>query len=77
MGMDKIDFTTLSSKGQIVIPSATRKHLSLKPGTRLVLYTDGTNIVLKPIAQRDLAAFRKVVEKAGLSMTQKRKGVAS
>ena len=75
--MEKIDFTVLSSRGQIVIPSATRKHLSLKPGTRLVLYTDGTNIVLKPIVQRDVAAFRKAVEKAGLLVTQKRKEAAT
>ena len=63
--MENIDFTVLSSKGQIVIPLATRQHLTLKPGTRLVLYTDGTNIVLRPIQARDIAAFRKAAAKAG------------
>ena len=63
--MNKIDFTVLSSRGQIVIPQATRQHLTLKPGTRLVLYTDGTNIVLRPILARDIAAFRKAAAKAG------------
>ena len=63
--MENIDFTVLSSKGQIVIPLATRQHLTLKPGTRLVLYTDGTNIVLRTIQARDIAAFRKAAAKAG------------
>jgi len=71
--MENIDFTVLSSKGQIVIPLATRQHLTLQPGTRLVLYTDGTNIVLRPIQARDIAAFRKAAAKAGSLLGETKK----
>lgn len=71
--MNKIDFTVLSSRGQIVIPQATRQHLTLQPGTKLVLYTDGTNIVLRPILERDIAAFRKAAAKAGALLGETKK----
>ncbi|MCO5062658.1 MAG: AbrB/MazE/SpoVT family DNA-binding domain-containing protein [Kiritimatiellae bacterium] len=61
--MEAIDVTLLSSKGQIVIPSAARACLRLKPGARFLLYTDGTSIVLRPIGPRDYAAFRKTIAK--------------
>jgi AbrB family looped-hinge helix DNA binding protein len=32
-----LDFTRLSEKGQIVIPSEMRKRLKLKEGTRFVI----------------------------------------
>lgn len=71
--MEIIDVTVLSSKGQIVIPFAARQCLRLNPGARFVLYTDGTNIVLRPIGKRDYAAFRKAIAKARASRGEKGK----
>lgn len=42
--------TTLTSKGQRVIPKAVRDALHLKPGTSLSVTTDGDRIVLEPIS---------------------------
>lgn len=70
--MEIIDVTLLSSKGQIVIPLAARQSLSLKPGTKLLLYTDGINIVLRPIGERDYAAFRKAAAKTGAALDNRK-----
>ena len=39
--------TTLSSKGQIVLPAAARKRLGLRPGTRFECHVQGDRIVLE------------------------------
>ncbi len=38
--------TTLSSKGQVVLPQAARRRLGLKPGVKLDCRVDGNEIVL-------------------------------
>lgn len=39
---------TLTSKGQLVIPSAIRKALHMQPGTRFAVSLEGGRIVLEP-----------------------------
>ena len=58
------DIARLSSKGQFVIPEKVRKSLGLRTGTKLALFNDGENILLKPIPAPDLSAFRKLVREA-------------
>jgi AbrB family looped-hinge helix DNA binding protein len=41
--------TTVSTKGQFVIPSEMRSALGIKPGTRIAVTYDGTKIVLEPV----------------------------
>jgi len=40
--------TTLSSKGQVVIPAAIRAQTGLTPGTKLQIHCDGGKVVLEP-----------------------------
>lgn len=40
--------STVTSKGQIVIPAALRKKLGLKPGTRVRFSQNGNDIVIHP-----------------------------
>lgn len=40
--------TTLSSKGQVVLPRLIRSKLHLAPGTRLVCVIQGDSVVLTP-----------------------------
>ena len=52
--MDKIsnmdnDYTTLSTKGQIIIPSDLREQLKLAPGTKMSIRREGQTLVLRPI----------------------------
>jgi AbrB family looped-hinge helix DNA binding protein len=42
-----MDTATLSTKGQLVIPSRFRKALHLKPGDTLVLALEGQMLVLR------------------------------
>ena len=53
------DVVRLSSKGQLVIPRHVRDRLGLRTGTKLALFTDAKNIMLKPIPAPRLPAFRK------------------
>ena len=59
-----LDIARLSSKGQFVIPEKVRKSLGLRTGTKLALFTDGENILLRPIPALDLSAFRKLAREA-------------
>ena len=60
----QFDIARLSSKGQFVIPEKVRKLLGLRAGTKLALFTDGENILLRPIPAPDLSAFRKLARAA-------------
>ena len=43
--------TTVTAKGQIVIPSRIRRHLNIKKGTRLCVLEKGQEIVLQPLTE--------------------------
>lgn len=63
--MDMIsEVTALSSKGQVVLPKAIRESLKLEPGARLMVFSDGDNILLKPIKQPDISEFNMLMDKA-------------
>ena len=47
-----METTTLTSKGQLVIPKPVRDALHLKSGTSLSVTTDGERIVLEPISTK-------------------------
>ncbi len=62
-------FTTMSTKGQIVIPHEMRKDLF--PGEKILLLKEGKNFVFKPAKElseslRDDIAFATRVEEAFL-----------
>ncbi len=41
-------YTTVSSKGQLVIPAALRESLGIEPGTRIAIRQEGTQLILEP-----------------------------
>lgn len=41
----------VTTKGQIVIPSAIRRRLKIKNGTKLYVFEDGDKIILQPLTQ--------------------------
>jgi antitoxin PrlF len=58
------DVTAISSKGQVVIPKNIRDSLELMPGTRMIIFTDGNNILLKPLEQPNINEFRDLMDSA-------------
>lgn len=40
--------TTVSTKGQVVLPQRTRRKLGLRPGTKLECRIEGGSVVLTP-----------------------------
>jgi AbrB family looped-hinge helix DNA binding protein len=41
-------YTTVSSKGQMVIPAAIREELGIEPGTRVAIRREGPELILRP-----------------------------
>ena len=58
------DVTALSSKGQVVLPKVIRDSLELLPGSHLMVFSDGENILLKPIKQPDISEFNMLMDEA-------------
>ena len=44
--------TTMSSKGQLVIPREIRESLSLVAGTKLTVKIEGGRIILQPLTEK-------------------------
>jgi AbrB family looped-hinge helix DNA binding protein len=65
--------TTLSSKGQVVIPEEIRERLGLKPGTQFVVVADRDAVVFKVLNAPKIAEFQAVLAKA--RETAKRTGM--
>ena len=52
-------FTTVSSKGQTVIPAAVRDELGIEPGTRVSMCVEGSRVILEP---QSLAAKLRLIK---------------
>lgn len=62
--MKKVLMTNMSSKGQVVIPNEFRKSLGLVAGTLLAVFTDGANLLLKPVEVPEADAFEKLMKES-------------
>jgi AbrB family looped-hinge helix DNA binding protein len=56
-------FTTVSTKGQMVIPAQIREALGIEPGTRVAIRLDGTRLILEPDTLT--AKLRRIKEMRG------------
>ena len=66
--------TSVSTKGQFVIPSEMRASLGIKPGTRIAVTQDGSRIVLEPITEELVEKTRGMLKgKASLADGLRRK----
>ncbi len=62
--MIKTEVTSLSSKGQVVIPEKIRKILGLSAGAKLMVITDGSNLLFKPLKEPKIETFNKLIRES-------------
>jgi len=60
--MSILEVTSVSTRGQVVIPNDIREHMNLKPGTKMIIIQEGDNILLKPIKAPRMSQFDKIIE---------------
>jgi AbrB family looped-hinge helix DNA binding protein len=60
----QIDIASVSTKGQVVIPGAIRKRLGIEAGSKLVVMTDGENVLMKPVRPPRLTDFRQLLDES-------------
>jgi len=48
------EVTTMSKKGQVVIPQSIRKELGIKPNTKFLVYGRGDTVIMKKLELPDL-----------------------
>ncbi len=48
----KNQMTTVSTKGQLVIPAEMRASLGISAGTRIAITLDGDRLILRPVTER-------------------------
>ena len=62
--MSIVEITSMSTKGQIVIPAAMRKKLNIGGGSKMIVVQEGDNILLKPIQKPRKDEFDKILSLA-------------
>ena len=56
------EVTSISTKGQVVLPKSIRDELGLIAGSKLIVFTDGENILMRPINQPSLDSFSAILD---------------
>jgi len=62
--MEKLEITSLSSRGQVVIPQDIRDQLKLKSGEKFVVLGEDDTVILKKIKMPSFKNFDKLVKKS-------------
>jgi len=62
--MSTVEITSMSTKGQVVIPASMRKKLNIRGGSKLVVVQDGESILMKPIERPKREEFDRIMKLA-------------
>ena len=69
------EVTTVSEKGQVVIPQSIRKELGIKPKTKFLVYGRGDTVIMKKLELPDLEKewedIFKLMDKKELKISDK------
>ena len=61
--MEKLEITSMSSRGQVVIPLEIREQLGLKEGEKFVVVGEEDTIILKKVSMPSFKNFGKLLRK--------------
>jgi len=72
---EELEVTTMSEKGQVVIPQSIRKELGIKPKTKFLVYGRGDTVIMKKLELPDLKKewedLFKLMDKKELKISDK------
>jgi AbrB family looped-hinge helix DNA binding protein len=70
---EEADVTTISEKGQVVIPRSIRKELGIKPKTKFLVYGKGDTVIMKrlnlPDMKKEWEDIFKMMDKKELKLS--------
>lgn len=73
MTVEEPQVTTISEKGQVVIPYSIRKELGIKPKNKFLVYGRGDTIIMKKLAlpslKKEWDDIFKLMDKKALKMS--------
>lgn len=74
MTTEEPEVTTISEKGQVVIPQSIRRELGINPKNKFLVYGRGDTIIMKKLELPDLKKewddIFKMMDKKELKMTE-------
>ena len=70
----KMNITSMSTKGQVVIPRDIRHTLGLVSGSKLAIFTDGVRILLQPLRPTESKGFRQLIKDGEAAIEKAKKG---
>jgi AbrB family looped-hinge helix DNA binding protein len=62
------EMVTVTSKGQMVIPSKLRKKLGIHKGTKVSVREEGNRLILQPITREYIHSLRGILKGDGSAM---------
>lgn len=69
------EVTTISEKGQVVIPQSIRKELGIKPRTKFLVFGRGDTVIMKrlelPDIKKEWDDIFKMMDKKGVKLSEK------
>ena len=71
--MEKLEITSMSSRGQVVIPLDVREQLGLKEGEKFVVVGGDDTVILKKVTMPSFKNFDRLLKKT--QQFAKRKGI--
>jgi AbrB family looped-hinge helix DNA binding protein len=71
----KHEITTISEKGQVVVPQSLRKELGIKPRTKFLVFGRGNIVILKrlelPDVEEEWEGIFRMMDEKGLRFSEK------
>ena len=70
----KMEITSMSTKGQVVIPTGIRKKLRLVSGSKFSILTDGKRLLMRPLRPAEVKEFQRLIRAERAATKKAKKG---
>jgi AbrB family looped-hinge helix DNA binding protein len=69
------EVTTVSEKGQVVIPQSIRKEMGIKPKTKFLVFGRGDTVIMKrlelPDVKQEWEEIFRMMDRKGMKLTER------